>query len=72
MLPADHLSSLPLAAGLHRQRPGLARHRVGDGGHVSEPPRLPETMRPRSLSSRLVTDAGRGLKRLVAGWATDA
>jgi ectoine hydroxylase-related dioxygenase (phytanoyl-CoA dioxygenase family) len=50
----------------------MARHRVGDGYDFSEPPRLPETMRPRSLPARVVAAAGRRLKRLVVGGATDA
>ena len=48
----------------------LARHRVGDGYDFTEPPSLPETMRPRSLPSRLVAAAGRRLKGLMAAGAT--
>ncbi|WP_216916224.1 MULTISPECIES: phytanoyl-CoA dioxygenase family protein [unclassified Synechococcus] len=50
----------------------MAPHRVGDGYDFSEPPALPETMRPRSLPTRLVAAAGRRLKRLIAGGPTRA
>jgi hypothetical protein len=50
----------------------MARHRVGDGYDFSEPPGLPETMRPMSLPSRLAAAAGRRLKRLIAGGPTHA
>ncbi|MCP9858709.1 MULTISPECIES: phytanoyl-CoA dioxygenase family protein [unclassified Cyanobium] len=42
----------------------LARHRVGEGVDFSEPPTLPEMMRPRSLPSRLVSAAGRRMQQL--------
>ncbi len=45
----------------------MARHRVGNGYDFSEPPSLPETMRPRSLPSRLASAAGRRVNRLLKG-----
>ena len=50
----------------------MARHRVGDGYDFSDPPTLPEAMRPRSLPSRLVAATGRRLKRLIGGGPSDA
>jgi phytanoyl-CoA hydroxylase len=57
------------AAANHR---AMARHRVGEGYDFSEPPSLPETMRPRSLPSRLVSAAGRRMKQLFKGASTHA
>lgn len=48
----------------------MARHRVGEGYDFSEPPSLPETMRSRSLPSRLVSAAGRRMKQLFRGGRT--
>jgi len=52
------------AAANHR---AMAQHRIGDGYDFSEPPSLPETMRSRSLPSRLMSAAGRRLKQLITG-----
>lgn len=50
----------------------MARHRVGEGYDFSEPPSSPETLRPRSFPSRLVSAAGRRLKQLLRGVRTHA
>jgi hypothetical protein len=50
----------------------MARHRVGGGYDFSEPPSLPEPMRPRSLPTRLAAAAGRRLKHLLQGGRTHA
>jgi ectoine hydroxylase-related dioxygenase (phytanoyl-CoA dioxygenase family) len=52
------------AAASHK---AMARHRVGHGYDFSEPPSLPEAMRPRSLAARLAGAAGRRLSRLRSG-----
>jgi phytanoyl-CoA hydroxylase len=50
----------------------MARHRFGGGYDFSEPPSLPEPMRPRSLPTRLAAAAGRRLKHLLQGGRTHA
>jgi len=53
-------------------RKAKARHRVGDDYDFSEPPSPPDTMPPRSLTTRLVSAAGHRLKHLLQRGRTHA
>ncbi|KEF42517.1 MAG: hypothetical protein ER33_05560 [Cyanobium sp. CACIAM 14] len=52
------------AAAAHK---ALAAHRVGGGYDFSEPPSLPESLRPRRWPNRVAGKAGRLLKRVLPG-----